>query len=499
MPPPYVKTMREEILYEYAKLISRAAYGSLERGFITDRFKKLRDGEITMSGTIREWEREQELQKMCVYCGSIESLTTDHLIPTSRGGDDSAENAVVACKSCNVSKGERGVFEWLGLEEKDKLHRLVAGKYLKQLFELHERTGTLEVSKYSIDTLCSNCPIPDVCSQWGKSEELTCFCLESILPKSRDGVASKPAENVLSLIGRTPMVKLKNISRDIPAEVWAKLEYYNPSGNVKDRIALYMIEEAERRGEIRKGSTIVEPTSGNTGIGLALVCALKGYKMIAVMPEAMSRERRMVMELLGAKVDIVPCADKSKGFIKDDIVNTMERARELVRNIPNSFMPNQFDNVDNPNMHGKTTAKEIIEQTNGKFDAFVAACGTGGTFSGVARVLKKGYPHVRKVVVEPAGSAVISGSEPGFHKIQGIGEGFIPGVMDTQLVDEIVQVSDEDSIAMMNRLAREEGVLGGISGGANVVASLKVGKTMKEGSIIVTIIPDNIFRYGSTL
>jgi len=184
MPPPYVRTIREEILYEYAKLISRSAYKSLERGFITDRFKKLRDGEITISGTMREWEREQELYKECVFCRATFDLTTDHLIPRSRRGDDSADNVVLACQQCNASRGEKGVFEWLGLKEKDKLHRLVAGKYLKQLLTLHEQAGTLEVSKDQIIILCQKCPLPKLCERWGKVQELTCFCLESILPYS---------------------------------------------------------------------------------------------------------------------------------------------------------------------------------------------------------------------------------------------------------------------------------------------------------------------------
>jgi hypothetical protein len=184
MPPAYVRTIREEIFYEYAKLISRSAYKSLERGFITDRFKKLRNGEITISGTIREWEREQELPKHCVYCGSMAELTTDHLIPRSRGGDDSADNVVLACQPCNTSRAEKGVFEWLGLKEKNKLHRLVAGKYLKQLLTLHEQAATLEVTKDQITILCERCSLPKVCEHWGKVREPTCFCLESILPNS---------------------------------------------------------------------------------------------------------------------------------------------------------------------------------------------------------------------------------------------------------------------------------------------------------------------------
>jgi len=181
MPPGYVKTIKEEILYEYAKLISRSAYDTLQRGFITDRFQKLRDEEITISGTIREWEREQELPKECVYCGSRGDLTTDHLVPVNKGGDDSADNLVIACQSCNASRGDKGIFEWLGLKEKDKLHRLVAGKYLKQLLALHERAKTLGVTKNAITQLCSTCLLPKVCETWGKTQELTCFCLESVL------------------------------------------------------------------------------------------------------------------------------------------------------------------------------------------------------------------------------------------------------------------------------------------------------------------------------
>jgi hypothetical protein len=185
MPPAYVKTVREEILYEYAKLISRSAYKSLQRPFITDRFKKLRDGEITISGTIREWEKEQELPKECVYCCSTADLTTDHLIPRSRGGDESADNVVLACQPCNASRGEKGIFEWLGLKEKDKVHRLVAGKYLKQLLALHEQAGTLEIAKDQITILCARCALPKVCEDWKTVRELTCFCLESILPYSK--------------------------------------------------------------------------------------------------------------------------------------------------------------------------------------------------------------------------------------------------------------------------------------------------------------------------
>jgi hypothetical protein len=182
MPPPYVKTIREEILYEYAKLISRSAYNSLQRGFITDRFKKLRDGEISMSDTIREWEKEHQLPTECVFCGATDNITTDHLIPKNRGGTDSGDNLVHACTSCNSSRGDKGVFEWLGLKKKDELHRLVAGKYLKELFRVHEEAGTLDIGKSQIGSLCERCPLPNVCEEWDKVGELTCFCLESVLP-----------------------------------------------------------------------------------------------------------------------------------------------------------------------------------------------------------------------------------------------------------------------------------------------------------------------------
>lgn len=309
----------------------------------------------------------------------------------------------------------------------------------------------------------------------------------------------KPVDDILSLIGNTPMIKLKRISKDCPAEVWAKLESYNPSGSVKDRIALKMIEEAEKRGDISKGTTIVEPTSGNTGIGLALVCAIKGYRMIAVMPEAMSEERVKVIKQLGAQVVVVPsCKSAEYGFTKEDIERTLARAIEIVNETPNSYLPNQFENPDNPKMHSETTAMEILEQTGGKFEAFVAASGTGGTFSGVAEVLKKKFPNIKRVVVEPDSSAVMSGGEPDFHKIQGIGEGFIPENMNMDLVDDIIRVDDQTAISTAQLLAKKEGVLCGFSGGANVFAALKVGQSLGEGSVVVTIIPDNANRYFST-
>ena len=312
-----------------------------------------------------------------------------------------------------------------------------------------------------------------------------------------DGKTEGPVDSVLELIGRTPMVKLKRISREIPAEIWAKLEYLNPSGSIKDRIALRMIEEAERSGKVTAGATIIEPTSGNTGIALALVCALKGYQMIAVVPEAVSSERRMLVEQLGGRVEVVK-DDGIEGVSKEDMEGVVRRARELVATIPNSFMPDQFVNESNLCAHAETTAAEILEQTNGRLSAFVAACGTGGTFTGVAQVLKSTRPEVRNIAVEPIGSAVLSGRASGHHKIQGIGEGFIPKVMRQDLADEIVAVSDDEAFATARRLWKEEGIMGGISSGANVYAALKIGADMQPGSVIVTIIADSGLRYLST-
>lgn len=324
----------------------------------------------------------------------------------------------------------------------------------------------------------------------------------SIFPHPLKDSASPVSEikpSILDLIGKTPLVRLNRLTRDVPVEIWAKLEFFNPSGSVKDRIALAMIAEAEKKGLIRPGATIIEPTSGNTGISLALVCAVKGYKMIAVMPGAMSSERAAMMKLLGARVEIVPTRDNVPGlFTKEDIDNTIRRAQEIQAETPGAYVPNQFENPDNPHIHALTTAREIIDQTVGKFQAFVAACGTGGTFCGVAAVLKEQFPQIRRVVVEPKESAVIAGGQPGPHKIQGIGEGFIPKVMDVTLVDEAIGVSDADAILTAKRLAAEEGVLTGLSGGANVFAALEVGKKMKKGEVVVTIIPDNSLRYLST-
>jgi len=296
-------------------------------------------------------------------------------------------------------------------------------------------------------------------------------------------------DSVLDMIGSTPMLRLNRIGKGLGAEILAKMEMRSPTCSVKDRIALFMIERAEKEGRLKAGATIVEPTTGNTGIALSLVASLKGYKMIVVMPEFVSKERRIICEALGAEVVLTP---KEEG-----VVGVLRRAEKIVRETPSAFMPQQFENADNPLAHETTTGKEIIEQTSGKLDAFVAAAGTGGTISGVARALRKSVPHVRVVIVEPAGSPVLSGGKPGFHRIEGIGEGFVPGVLDTSLFDDIVTVTDEQAMDTARRLAREEGVLAGISSGANVFASLQVAKEMKKGRV-VTLLPDCAARYLST-
>jgi cysteine synthase A len=296
-------------------------------------------------------------------------------------------------------------------------------------------------------------------------------------------------DSILELIGQTPLVRLNRIARDVNPEICAKIESYNPTCSIKDRIALYMIEEAERQGVLTPGSVIVEPTSGNTGIALSLVAAVKGYHMIVVMPAFVSKERTIICKALGAEVVQTPAEEGVEGVL--------QKAADIVRDTPNAFMPDQFTNLANPKAHCETTGKELLEQTEGDIDVFVAAAGTGGTVSGVALALKEKIPAVKVVVVEPAESPVLSGGEPGPHRIEGIGGGFIPAVLDTTLYDEVVTVSDEDAFAMSRRLAKEEGILAGISSGANVYASLHIAESMESGRI-VTLIPDCALRYLST-
>ncbi len=301
--------------------------------------------------------------------------------------------------------------------------------------------------------------------------------------------SDKVANNVLELIGATPVVKLNKITKKHSAQILAKLEFFNPGGSVKDRICLSMIEDAEKRGLLKPGATIVEPTSGNTGIGLAIVAAVKGYKCILTMPETMSLERIYILRSYGAEVILTPGPDGMLGSIK--------KAEQLLKKIPGSFMPQQFKNTANPEIHRKTTAKEILKLTDGKIDAFVAGVGTGGTITGVGEVLKKHNKAIKIVAVEPKTSAVLSGNEPGPHKIQGIGAGFVPDVLDKDIIDEIVQVGDNDAFNISKRLAKEEGLFVGISAGAAVWAAVEVAETLGSGKRVVVILPDTGERYFS--
>jgi len=300
----------------------------------------------------------------------------------------------------------------------------------------------------------------------------------------------KVADNVLELIGSTPMIKLNHIAVARSAHILAKLELANPGGSVKDRIALSMVEAAEKNGYLKRGATIVEPTSGNTGIGLALVAAVKGYKLILVMPDNMSIERRQLFQAYGAKIVLTPGSQGMLGAVR--------KAEELVRGNRDYFMPQQFNNPANPYIHYKTTGEEIWRQTRGKIDAFVAGVGTGGTLTGVGKLLKRKNPEIKIIAVEPKDCSVLSGGKPGPHKIQGIGPGFIPEVLDKDLLDGVIKVSEEDARRTAKRLAREEGLLVGISSGANVWASLQVAKELGKGKIVVTVLVDTGDRYLST-
>ncbi len=305
------------------------------------------------------------------------------------------------------------------------------------------------------------------------------------------------AESVLDLVGRTPMVRLQRLAPKGSAKILAKLEYTNPSGSLKDRIAIRMLEEAERRGDLRPGMTVVEPTSGNTGAGLALACAVKGYRMIAVMPEAMSRERSALIAAFGARVVLTPCLDKTPGmFRREDIEKVVEVAQQLAAR-PGHYMPNQFANPDNPAAHA-ATASEIWRQAGGRVDAFVMGVGTSGTLMGVGRWLRKRNPRVIRAAIEPTESSVLTGCEPGPHKLQGIGEGFIPDLYKAVDVDEVVRVSDDDAKGTACRLAREEGILAGYSGGANAWAARKLARRLGPGKTVVTLIPDTGLKYLST-
>ena len=307
------------------------------------------------------------------------------------------------------------------------------------------------------------------------------------IPKITRGIARDSTE----LIGNTPLVRLNRVTEGVKAEVVAKLESFNPIGNVKDRIGVAMIVDAEEKGLISKDTVIVEPTSGNTGIALAFVCAARGYRLILTMPDTMSQERRQLLAVFGAEVVLTPGVEGMPGAVR--------KAEQLVAENPDYFMPQQFKNPANPDIHRLTTAEEIWRDTDGKVDILVSGVGTGGTITGVSEAIKPRKPEFKAIAVEPADSPVISGGKPGPHKIQGIGAGFIPDILRTDLIDEIIKVTNEDAGVMTRRLAKEEGILAGISSGAAVWAALEVARRPKnKGKLIVVVLPDTGERYLST-
>lgn len=297
-------------------------------------------------------------------------------------------------------------------------------------------------------------------------------------------------KNILGLIGNTPLVKINRIVLEDSAEIWAKLEGFNPGGSVKDRIAFSMIEAAEKEGRLKSGGTIIEPTSGNTGIGLAIVAAVKGYKLILTMSETMSTERRQLLQAFGAEL-ILTSGDKG-------MMGAVEKAEEIFRDSPDFFMPQQFENRANPEIHRKTTAVEIMNDLEDAPDAFVAGVGTGGTITGAGEALRKKNPDIWITAVEPAGSPILSGGEPGRHKIAGIGAGFYPGVLNTKIYNEVIPVADDDAEKTAKLLALEEGMLAGISSGAAMWAAIKVAKRLGSGKKLVVIFPDRGERYLTT-
>jgi cysteine synthase A len=302
-------------------------------------------------------------------------------------------------------------------------------------------------------------------------------------------MAGKTADNISELIGNTPMVRLQRLAGSGVAEVLAKLEYFNPGGSVKDRICLSMIEDAERKGLIKKGAMIIEPTSGNTGIGLAMISAAKGYRCVLTMPDTMSMERRQILKAYGAEIVLTPGSEGMSGAVR--------KAEELSKNTPGSFMPQQFRNPANPEAHRRTTAAEIWEQAGGRLDAFVAGVGTGGTITGVGEVLKERDPRIKIIAVEPKKSPVLSGGQAGPHKIQGIGAGFVPAVLNRDVIDEIIQVDDADAFATSREMAGKEGIFVGISSGAAAWAALKIARELGGGKRVVVLLPDTGERYLS--
>ncbi len=298
-------------------------------------------------------------------------------------------------------------------------------------------------------------------------------------------------KDITETIGRTPLVRLNRVTAGIDAEIYAKCEFFNPLSSVKDRIGVNMLDAAERAGRVDTETVIIEPTSGNTGIALAFVCAARGYRLILTMPDSMSIERRKLLRFFGAELVLTPAAEGMTGAIR--------KAEDLARQLPKSFVPQQFNNPANPDVHRRTTANEIWDDTDGRVDVLISGVGTGGTITGVSEIIKARKPSFRTVAVEPRNSAVLSGGEPGRHAIQGIGAGFVPAILNTEIIDEIVRVSDEDALATARRVGREEGIPCGISSGAAVWAALQVGARPEHaGQLIVVILPSSAERYLST-